>query len=1061
VLDAVIDVALKQRLLVFLGAVALAAWGLSSYLKIPIDAFPDVAPVQVLVSMRAPGLTPEELESRVTAPIEIAMRGIPNLVQMRSTTRYSVALMTFEFADGTDIFWARAQVNERLQDVRDQLPPGADGGLAPVVTALAEMLMFTIESDQLNAQEVRSLVDWVIRPALRALPGVADVNVLGGFVRTFEVVPSAPAMAARGITTQMLENALVANNRNDGAGRVRDGEEALLVRSEGRIRTLDDVRDIVVALRGASIVRVGDVADVRFGALPRNGVVTTNAEREAVFALVLGLRGASAKLVVKAVKKKFAELKPRLPADAKIVVFYDRSDLIEKAVGTVREVLTEAVVLVVILLLVFLGNLRAALVVSTILPLAVLVTFIVMRLSGYSANIMSLGGLAIAIGLLVDCAVVVVENVEHRLTQEQKPDVRTRLRMTLEATREVAMPLVSGVVIIITVFMPLLALQGLEGRLFRPVALTIGFALGAALILSLTVIPSLAAYVLRSGEHREPWFVRKLHAFYDPLLVAAMRRPMIVAALVALGAIAAVAAFHRIGETFMPVMDEGTPIVSIRKFPTISIGEAAQTDLRIEQELMSRIPEIKRIMARAGSDELGIDPAGVNETDMYLTLAPRKEWRGHHRDTNWLIDEMRHVLEAIPGISYSFSQPIDMRVQEMIIGARGDVVVKVFGDDIDTLNKLARDVAEQMRKIPGATDVYALRNSGVKYLTVKVDRSKAGRLGLNATEVQDALRFWVDGKQLGIVLEGAVRTPLVIRGEESLRSSAVDLERVPVVRPNGGTVELSQLADIRVEDGPVQIIREGGQRFATVLTNVRGRDLVGFVAEAQAAVSANVPLPKDYALAWGGQFQNQQRAAARLRLVVPIALGLIFLLLYLTFGSVRQAALVFCNVPFATIGGVIALWASGLFLSVPASVGFIALVGIAVLNGVVLVSYINESVAKGDRPFRDAIMEGAKRRLRPVTLTATIAALGLVPFLFASGPGSEIQKPLAIVVIGGLVTATLLTLILLPILYDHFALTRAERAKVDEFIRDKKAVEAAEEAAVAAQAQGVPARAAE
>ena len=864
-------------------------------------------------------------------------------------------------------------------------------------------------------------------------------------------------MAARGITTAMLETALVANNRNDGAGRVRDGEEALLVRSEGRIRTLDDVRNIVVALHGASIVRVGDVADVRFGALPRNGVVTTNAEREGIFGLVLGLRGTSAKVVVRAVKKKFDELKPRLPADARIVIFYDRSDLIEKAVDTVQEVLIEAVVLVIFLLLLFLGNLRAALVVSMILPLAVLVTFIIMRLSGYSANIMSLGGLAIAIGLLVDCAVVVVENVAHRFTQVQKPDVRTRLRLTLEATGEVAMPLVSGVVIIITVFMPLLALQGLEGRLFRPVALTIGFALGAALVLSLTVIPSLAAYVLRSGEHKDPWMVRKLHAVYDPLLAAAMRRPLIVAVLVAIGVAAAAGAFHRIGETFMPVMDEGTPIISLRKFPTISIAEAAQTDLRIEQELMSRIPEIKRIMARAGSDELGIDPGGVNETDMYLTLAPRKEWR--KRSMTWLMDEMRKVLDEIPGMSYAFSQPIDMRVQDMIVGARGDVVVKAFGDDIETLNRVVADIAVQMRKISGATDVYALRNSGVKYLTVNIDRSKAGRLGLNVTEVQDALRFWIDGKQIGIVLEGSVRTPLVIRGEETLRTSAVDLARIPVVRPNGGTVELSQLANIRVEDGPVQIIREGGQRFATVLTNVRGRDLVGFVAEAQAAVNDNVKLPRDYSLEWGGQFQNQQRAAARLRLVVPIALGMIFLLLYLTFGSVRQAVLVFCNVPFATIGGVIALWASGLFLSVPASVGFIALIGIAVLNGVVLVSYINESVAKGDRLFRDAIMEGAKRRLRPVTLTASIAALGLVPFLFASGPGSEIQKPLAIVVIGGLVTATLLTLFLLPILYDHFALPRAERIKVDEFIREKEAVEAAEAAAVAART--VPAQAAE
>jgi len=1028
----VIDVALRQRLLVFLGALALAVWGANAFLKLPIDAFPDVAPVQVLIAMRAPGLTPEELESRVTAPIEIAMRGIPNLAAMRSTTRYSVALITLEFDDGTDIFWARAQVNERLQDVRDQLPPSTDGGLAPIVTALGEMLMFTIDSETLSVQEMRQLVDWTIRPALRSLPGVADINVLGGFVRTFEVAPSAPAMAARGITPQQLQNAVTSNNRNDGAGRVVDGEEALLVRSEGRIRTLDDLRNVVVATHGSTTIRVADVADVRFGALPRNGVVTTNAEREAVWGLVLGLRGANAKTVVNGVKHKFDELKPRLPAGTSISIFYDRSDLIQKAAATVEEVLIEAVVLVVILLLVFLGSLRAAIVVSVVLPLAVLITFGVMRTVGLSANIMSLGGLAIAIGLLVDCAVVVVENVEHRLMLEPQRDLKTKLRLTLEAASEVSIPLVSGVVIIITVFLPLLALQGLEGRLFRPVALTIAFALGAALILSMTLIPALAAYLLKPGAPHDPWLVRKMHAVYDPLLAGAMRNPMVVVVCLVVGLAAAVFAYLHIGQTFMPVMDEGTPVVSIRKYPTISVEEAAQTDLRIEQELMSRIPEIRRIMARAGADELGIDPAGLNETDMYLTLAPHKTWRG--KGMNWLLGEMRAVLDSLPGISYAFSQPIDMRVQEMIIGARGDVVVKIFGDDISQLNRIARDIAAQIRTVPGATDVYALRNSGQTYLTVTIDRMRAGRFGLNATDVQDGLRVWVDGLQVGIVLEGSKRVPLFIRGEESQRR---DLSRVPIVRTGGGTVELAQIADVNAEDGPIQVIRENGQRYATVLVNVRGRDLVGFVADAQAAVNSNVQIPSDYVLDWGGQFENQQRAAARLAIVLPIALGLIFLLLYLTFGSLRQATLVFCNVPFATIGGVVALWASGQFLSVPASVGFIALIGIAVLNGVVLITYINEIVARGDLPLRDAVMEGARRRMRPVILTATIAALGLAPFLFASGPGSEIQKPLAVVVIGGLVTATMLTLIFLPILYERFGLPRAVREEMRAVQRPK------------------------
>lgn len=1025
-----VDLALKQRLLVLVGALALAAWGALAYQKLPIDAFPDVAPVQVLVSMRAPGLTPEELETRVTVPIEIAMRGTPGLVRMRSTTRYSVALLTFEFADGTDIFWARSQVNERSQQARDQLPAGAEGGLAPIVTPLAEMVMFTIEADGLSPQEKRSLVDWTIRPALRGVPGVADVNVLGGFVRTFDVVPSAAAMAARGITTEMLENVLRANNRNDGAGRVRSGEEALIVRSKGRIRTLEDLRDIVVAVRGTAIVKVGDIADVRFGSLARNGVVTTDGEEETVWGMVLGLRGANARTVVAGVKAKLADIKPLLPEKARVEIFYDRSELIGKAVWTVQKVLLEAIALVVVMLLLFLGNLRSALVVSLILPLAVLATFGIMRLFGWSANIMSLGGLAIAVGLLVDCAVVVVENVEHRLSAAENPDLATRLRLTLEATREVAMPLVSGVVIIIMVFTPLLALEGLEGRLFGPVALTIAFALAAALLLSLTVVPTLSAMVLRAGAHREPWLVRKLHAAYDPLLSYVMARPLIVFFAVALGVAATMAAYPHIGSTFMPVMDEGTPVITIRKHPTISVEEAVQTDFRIERTLMTEIPEIRGVMARAGADELGIDPVGLNETDMFLTLAPKDEWRGP--DKRWLIGELRRVLDGIPGIAYAFTQPIDMRVQEMIIGARGDVVVKVFGDDIATLNQTARNIAAQLRKIEGAVDVFALRNAGMRYLTVRIDRAKAGRLGLNVDQVQEALRVWVDGRNLGLVLEGQVRTPLILRGEEGQRASPSDLARVPVVIPDRGTIELSQIADIRIEDGPIQVIREDGLRFATVLANVRGRDLVGFVDEAKTAVAANLTIPKGYMLSWGGQFENQQRAAARLAVVVPIALAMIFLLLYVTFGSVRQAVLVFCNVPFATIGGVIALWASGEFISVPASVGFIALMGIAVLNGVVLVSYINEVVARGTLALQDAVMEGARRRLRPVMLTASIAALGLVPFLFATGPGAEIQRPLAIVVIGGLVTATALTLVFLPILYQLFVIPSAVPLKRDE-----------------------------
>ena len=1032
-LGRLVDLALRQRLLALIAAIAILGWGIDAYRKLPIDAFPDVSPTQVLVAIQAPGLPPEELESQVTNRAELAMRGIPNLVNIRSITRYATTLMTFEFGPGTDIYWARTQVDQRLDDLENTFPDGVSGGLAPVVTPLGEMLMFTIEGGNLTPMQRRTILDWTIRPALRGLPGIADLNTLGGYVRTYEVAPDPAAMAARGITTEMLAEALSQNNRNDGAGRVRDGEEALLVRAEGRIHTQDDIRAIVVAAHPTGVVRVSDIADVRWGALARNGVVTRNGEGEAVWGIVLGLRGANARTVVENAKARLAEVQKTLPEGVRIEIFYDRNDLIEKAVWTVQKVLLEALALVVVLLILFLGNLRAALVVSLSLPLSVLATFGIMQLYGLSANIMSLGGLAIAIGLLVDCAVVVVENVAHRFAHAHgRTDLPARLRLTAEAVREVAVPLVSGVVIIVTVFLPLLSLQGLEGRLFGPVALTIAFALCSALLLSITIVPAMAATVLKAGGGGgDPWLVRKLHTVYDPFLAWAMVNPLKVGAAAVAGLVLAGVLYTRIGSTFMPVMDEGTPVVTLRKHPTVSVEQAAETDMILQRQILETVPEVRGIMGRAGADELGIDPVGLNDSDFFLSIAPREEWRDK-RDPNFVINEVRKVLDAFPGISYAVNQPIDMRVQEMIIGARGDVVVKAFGFGIPELNRIAREVEEVVRGVPGAADVFALRNDGMKYLKVEIDRFAAGRLGLNVRDVQQALRVWVDGRDLGIVLERERRIPLMLRGEGALRRSATDLERVVLALPGGRTVALSQVAKIAEEEGPIQVIREQTQRYATVLSNVRGRDLVGFVAEARAAVEQRVQLPPGYRLEWGGQFENQQRASARLAIVVPIALAMIFLLLYFTFSSVRQAALVFCNVPFAAIGGVVGLWLSGEFLSVPASVGFIALIGIAVLNGVVLISYINRLIAEDGLTLHDAVREGAKRRMTPVVLTATIAAFGLVPFLFATGPGAEIQRPLAVVVIGGLVTATVLTLVLLPILYDRFALPRSEQRALEE-----------------------------
>ncbi len=1012
-LDRLIEFALTQRLLMLLGMTLLIAAGTYAFRHLPIDAFPDVSTTQVKIIIKAPGMTPEEVEARITAPIEVEMLGIPYQKILRSVAKYALTDITIDFEDGTDIYWARQQVAERLNNISKDLPPGISGGLAPITTPLGEMFMFTVEGD-LPLMERRSLLDWVIRPALRTLPGVADVNTLGGLVRSFEVVPDNLALSARGLTLGDVQRALEMNNRNDGAGRLRDGEEVLVVRSQGSVVTLDDLRAIVIAQRDGNPVRVGDVAQVRAGNLTRYGAVTKNGKGDAVEGLVLGLRGANAQQVVEGVRKKLAELAPTLPKGVHTEVFYDRGSLVERAVGTVSEALMEAIVLVVILLLLLLGNVRAALVVALALPLAALITFIMMRQFNMSANLMSLGGLAIAIGMLVDAAVVVVENIVTHLAHDTSVTKLPHLHVIYRAVREVVTPVAAGILIIVIVFLPLLTLQGLEGKLFVPVALTIVFALSGSLLLSLTLIPVIASFLLKQMPHHEPWLVRKASALYAPVLnwALAHARSVVVAALVLLVLTALV--YTRIGKTFMPTMDEGDMIVQLEKLPSISLEQSAALDLRVQQTILKTVPEVKGIVARTGSDDLGLDPMGLNESDTFLVLKPRGEWR--KPDKEWLSDELRKVLVQFPGVTFSFTQPIDMRVSEMLTGARGDLAMKIFGTDLKTLNTLAQQVETLLKGIQGSEDVYTKMTEGVQYLQVEIDRLAAGRMGLNVDDVENALRAQLEGMTLGVVLEGGRRIPLLLRGADALRVSPALFSGMTLTLPSGASVPLTQVAHLKRVDGPVKIDRENATRMVVVQANVRGRDLVGFVEEAKKMVAAQIKLPEGYRTAWGGQFENQQRAAARLAIVVPIALALIFLLLFATFGSLRQALLVLTNIPFALIGGVFALWISGQYLSVPASVGFIALLGVAVLNGVVMVTYFNQLRAQG-MALAQVVVEGAQRRLRPVLMTASIAAFGLVPLLFASGPGSEIQKPLAIVVIGGLVTSTLLTLVLLPILY--------------------------------------------
>ena len=1013
-LNRLIQFSLTQRLLIILAAILLVIAGVKSFQSLPIDAFPDVSTTQVKIIIKAPGMTPEEVETRITGQVEVEMLGIPNQSMLRSTSKYALADITVDFKDGTDIYWARQQVSERLNAIWGDLPDDIEGGIAPMTTPLGEMFMFTIEGDTLTTMQKRTLLDWVIRPALRTVPGVADVNALGGLVRTFEIRPEMDRMNAQGITLEMLRDALMKNNRNDGAGQLIDGEETLLIRSEGSIQSLDDIRNIVVKADPVEPVTIGQFASVNVGSLTRYGGVTRNGHGEAVEGLVLGLRGANARELVKGVSAKLNELQSAFPKGVTARVFYNRGDLVDRAVNTVATALKEAIVLVLILLVLFLGNLRAALTVALILPLAALSTVILMRQFDLSANLMSLGGLAIAIGMLVDAAVVVVENIVTELAHEKRAALLPRLHLVYRAAAEVAVPVTTGIVIIMVVFLPLLTLEGLEGKLFSPVAITIVFALGASLLLSLTVIPVLASGLLRNVSHKEPFLVRNLDKLYTPVLKYCLRHSWVPVSIAIIGLLLMLVIFMQLGKSFMPTMDEGNIIIQTEKLPSIDLEESMRIDSMVEKAILDQVPEVTGIVARTGSDEIGLDPMGLNQTDMFLEIKPRHEWRFKTKDE--FIEELRKVLRNFPGLVFGFTQPIEMRVSEMLTGVRGDVAIKIFGEDLGVLNEKARQVAAAVGKIDGAEDVFAAQNEGVQYLRVVIDRLAVGRVGLTVDDVSSTLRALIEGQKMNIVYDGSKRIPLIVKGESDLRRSADQFANLRITMHDGQSIPLTQLARLERVEGPVMITRETGSRSAIVIANVSGRDLVGFVNEAKRVVAEQVKFPSGYYLAWGGQFENQQRAAERFSIVIPAAIGLIFLLLFTTFRSISQSLLILTNIPFALIGGVVSLWLSGEYLSVPASVGFIALLGIAVLNGVVLVTYYNQLRALG-WDIDQVVVEGARRRLRPVMMTASIAAFSLIPLLFASGPGSEIQRPLAIVVIGGLVTSTTLTLLILPVAY--------------------------------------------
>ena len=1009
-MDALLRFALSQRIVVLLLAAAVAVYGILSYGKLVIDAFPDVSSTQVKIIIKAPGMTPSEVEQQITIPVELEMQGIPHQTMVRSISKYALADITIDFEEGTDLYWARDRVYQRFAAVKKELPDTIGGGIAPITTPLGEILMFTVESETLDLMEKRTLLDWTIRPALRSVPGVADVNALGGLVKSYVVKPDFARLAAYGIPVSQLVDVIERNNANYGAGRIEQGDEALIVRVLGKQTGTRSIRELVLAQREGSTVYVGDVADVSVGAVTRYGYVTKDGRGEAVEGLVLGLKGADASRTVAAVKSRLADIEQRLPEGTKLNIFYDRSDLVGKAVNTVQKALVEAVVLIIVILLLMLGDIISALTVALILPMAILSAFILMHLFGISANLMSLGGIAIAIGMIVDSAVVMVENIVAWLGHPKYAH-EPRSRLIYMAAREVSLPIVSGVVIIITIFSPLLMLQGLEGKLFAPVALSIVFTLAASIVFALYLIPVIAGMSIKKAHEEPTWLVRKLENIYIPALRKAFRYEKPIYLLLVLLVPLTVYMFDRVGKTFMPTMDEGNIVIGIESDPAVNIPAGIMLNTQIQQQLMASVPEISSIIARSGSDEIGLDPMGLNDTDTFLVLRPKSEWR--RPDPEWLKAQMRKVLEGITGIEFGFTQPIEMRTSEMLTGARGDVVVKLFGDDIETLGTLGGKIADVLRATEGSEDVYMRQNEGVSYEQVIFDKKQLTKYGLNLDEAAQILSIAVMGTEAGKIYEGMKQFGILIRGDYA--KSDLPLSSIYLTTPRGERIAFSNIAHIQRTEGSVEIKHEGAQRFVSIQTNVSGTDLTTFVDAVASKIEADIALPTGYRLEYGGEFKNQQRTMARLSVVVPIALAVIFMILFFTFRSLRQAAAVFAMIPLALSGGIAGLMLSGHYLSVPASVGFIALLGIAVLNGVVMVSYFNELVKS--MPLHDAVLEGAKRRLRPVLMTALIAAFGLVPMLYATGPGSEIQKPLAIVVITGLVSSTLLTLIILPILY--------------------------------------------
>ena len=1041
-IDKLIHFALRNKFLIMAAVFILIAFGIYAFEKLPIDAFPDVTTIQVQVISKVPGMSPVEVEQLVTFPLEVEFMGLPGKTELRSVTKFGFSVITVVFEDGTDIYWARQIVLERLIQAKEKLPKGAEVMLGPIATGLGEVYQYTLERSQesgvrsqeskirnpkseiLNQEddlmEFRTLQDWVVRPMLRTVPGVADVNSLGGYPKQYQVMVNPDHLRKYNLTLRQVFESVEKNNANVGGGYIRHQQEAYAIRGLGLIQSIRDIEEIVVFSVDGIPIYLRDVADIKIGSRYRLGGVTADGKGEAVEGLVLMLRGGNSREIVSAVKERVKEINNILPEGVSIKPFYDRTELVELALFTIEKALMEGVFLVVIVLYLFLRNFRGSLVVALTLPLAVLSTFIIMEYVGLTANLMTLGGLAISLGMIADASIIQVENVQRHLSEKgtEKHTVLT----VLESILEVRKPSLFGELIIAITFIPLMTLEGMEGKMFSPLAFTVVIALLSSLILSIFVVPVLCLIFLKPTEERESFIIRGAIYIYRPILSFAMKQRWIVLTIAISLFIGSLLLAPFIGREFIPNMDEGTIVINIMRLPSISLEDSLNISTIVEKELM-KLPEVETVVSRTGTDEIGADPMGPELSDVFVTLKPQEGWR--FKTKLELQENMRDAIEKIPGIAFVFSQPIQMRVDELVSGVRAQIAVKLFGEDMKTLQEKASQIASVLKGIRGIGDLRVQQIAGQYYLEIQADRSAMARYGINIADLNEVVEMIRIGKMVSEFIEGERRFGIVIRLPDSWSKNTETIGNLFVTASNGVRIPLKEIAGIQIKEGPSSIDREEGQRRIVIEANVEGRDIVSFVNEGQRLLSQKVKLPVGYYVSWGGQFENQQRAMKRLSIVVPLSIALIFFLLFSTFNSVRYATLILLNLPMALIGGIAGLWISGQYLSVPASVGFIALFGVAVLNGIVLVSYINKLREEG-MDAEEAVITGCEKRLRPVLMTAMVAILGLVPLLFATGPGSEIQKPLATVVIGGLITSTLLTLIVLPTLYKWFEEKRVE-----------------------------------